>query len=117
MTLHSLRLVDFRCYRQLSCPLAPGLTLITGDNAQGKTSLLEAMCLLLRLQSPRSHAPRELIRMGASSFGIAGNLEGRELRHTLGPTGRELTIDGDPCRIRIHVRNSGFVPGMRRRRM
>ncbi len=25
--------------------------------------------------------------------------------------------DGDPCRIRIHVRNSGFVPGMRRRRM
>ena len=26
-------------------------------------------------------------------------------------------IDGDPCRIRIHVRNSGFVPGMRRRRM
>ena len=98
MTLHSLRLADFRCYRSLSLDLPVGLTLITGDNAQGKTSLLEAVCLLLRLQSPRTATPRELIRMGATGFGVAGRLGERELRHTLGPSGRHLVVDGEPCR-------------------
>src|SRR5687767_9807563 len=97
MSLTSLRLQDFRCYHSLNCPLTGGVTLFTGDNAQGKTSLLEAVCVLLRLQSPRCQGARELVRFGAEGFGIAGTMDGRELRHTAGAT-LELSVDGVPAR-------------------
>lgn len=97
MALTSLRLQDFRCYHSLRCPLTEGVTLFTGDNAQGKTSLLEAVCVLLRLQSPRCQGTRELIRFGAEGFGVAGAFQERELRHTGGES-RSLAIDGVPAR-------------------
>src|SRR5688572_2848067 len=93
MPLTSLRLQDFRCYTSLRCALPDGVTLFTGDNAQGKTSLLEAVCVLLRLQSPRCQGPAELVRFGAAEFGVAGTFDGRELRHRGGVV-RELSLDG-----------------------
>lgn len=93
MALTSIRLQDFRCYTSLRCTLAPGVTLFTGDNAQGKTSLLEAVCVLLRLQSPRCQGTGELVRFGAGEFGVGGTLHGRELRHRGGDV-RELAVDG-----------------------
>ena len=95
MPLTSLRLQDFRCYESLRCPLPAGVTLFVGDNAQGKTSLLEAACVLLRLQSPRCTGTRELVRFGRENFGVAGTIDGKELRHT-GGAERELSIDGEP---------------------
>lgn len=92
MPLTSLRLQDFRCYQTLRCPLPEGTTLFVGDNAQGKTSLLEAVCVLLRLQSPRCQGARELVRFGSDRFGVAGTFDGRELRHTGGET-RTLSVD------------------------
>jgi DNA replication and repair protein RecF len=97
MPLTSLRLQDFRCYTSLRCPLAPGVTLFTGDNAQGKTSLLEAVCVLLRLQSPRCQGTAELVRFGAAEFGVAGTFDGRELRHR-GGAARELSLDSTVVR-------------------
>jgi DNA replication and repair protein RecF len=49
-----LRLEDFRNYRAAAVDLAPGLNLVLGDNAQGKTNLLEAVYWLSGLGSPRS---------------------------------------------------------------
>ncbi|MDB6068895.1 MAG: replication and repair protein RecF, partial [Verrucomicrobiales bacterium] len=43
LSLTSLRLRDFRCFPALNCALEGGITLFTGDNAQGKTSILEAV--------------------------------------------------------------------------
>jgi DNA replication and repair protein RecF len=97
MPLTSLRLQNFRCYASLRCTLGPGVTLFTGDNAQGKTSLLEAVCVLLRLQSPRCQGTAELVRFGAEEFGVAGTFDGRELRHC-GGSSRTLTVDGAPAR-------------------
>jgi len=97
MPLTSLRLQNFRCYISLRCPLTPGITLFTGDNAQGKTSLLEAVCVLLRLQSPRCQGTAELVRFGAEEFGVAGTFDGRELCHRGGES-RTLTLDGAPVR-------------------
>src|SRR5436190_22588065 len=51
--LSSLKLRHFRCFAAREAEFAPGLNLIVGPNAQGKTSLLESVCVLLRLQSPR----------------------------------------------------------------
>lgn len=98
MPLTSLRLRDFRCFEALSCPLAAGETLFTGDNAQGKTSILEAVCVLLRLQSPRTAAVKELVRFDTTGFGIGGTLDGRELTHTVQDGDRQLLVDGEPAR-------------------
>ena len=45
MHLAGLWLTDFRCYREAEIRLMPGVTVISGANAQGKTSLLEAVGL------------------------------------------------------------------------
>ncbi|MBT4799077.1 MAG: DNA replication and repair protein RecF, partial [Verrucomicrobia bacterium] len=61
----------------MSLDLSRAGKIFVGENAQGKTSLLEAVCLLLRLQSPRARQTRQLIREGANGFGISGDAWGR----------------------------------------
>lgn len=79
--LRSLRLADFRCFAALDIDVPEAGAILTGDNAQGKTSVLEAICVLVRLQSPRSHRMGTLARVGgAGGFGIAGDPWGRERR-------------------------------------
>jgi DNA replication and repair protein RecF len=67
MYLTKLALTNFRNYAHLELDLAPGLTLLHGNNAQGKTNLLEAVFYLATARSPHAGAERELIRWGASS--------------------------------------------------
>jgi len=77
--LTALRAENFRCFEHLRCALAPGLTAFIGDNAQGKTSVLEAVCVLLRLQSPRTTTIADLARFGQDNgFGLAGELAAAE---------------------------------------
>ncbi len=111
--LTSLRLRDFRCFQALSCPLEGPITLFTGDNAQGKTSLLEAVCVLLRLQSPRTSSSKELVRFGSPGFGITGSLSGQQLTHTtLGPE-KKLLLNGAPARRTAdYLAASGLVVWM-----
>jgi DNA replication and repair protein RecF len=56
-----LSLVNFRNYQELTLELPAGLTIITGQNGQGKTNLLEALTLLSHLRSPRTHHDADLI--------------------------------------------------------
>ena len=46
MRLDNILLRDWRNYSQLTLNFAPGVNLIVGDNAQGKTNLLEAIVYL-----------------------------------------------------------------------
>jgi DNA replication and repair protein RecF len=71
--LRSLRLLDFRCFHALDLEAPAAGMILTGDNAQGKTSVLEAICVLIRLQSPRCRRMAVLGRMGAAGFGLAGD--------------------------------------------
>ncbi|MBI4785843.1 MAG: DNA replication/repair protein RecF [Chloroflexi bacterium] len=66
MHLTRLALTNFRNYARLELDLAPGLTLLQGNNACGKTNLLEAIFYLATARSPHSGAERELLRWGAS---------------------------------------------------
>lgn len=111
--LTSLRLRNFRCFETLNCPLSKGPTVFMGENAQGKTSLLEAVCVLLRLQSPRTSRPAELVRFSHSDFGVAGTWGDQELRHTLENGVRQLTVDGSPVsRSSDYLTASGLVVWM-----
>jgi DNA replication and repair protein RecF len=78
--LRDIRLRDFRCFAQLVFEPSPGLNFVVGPNAQGKTSLLEAACVLLRLQSPRSNSLAEAVRFGQPGFGLDGHWSESHLR-------------------------------------
>src|SRR6476661_2749048 len=60
-----LTLDEFRNYKRLSLDLTPGVTVLQGDNASGKTSLLEAIYLLATTRSPRTGSDLELINFAA----------------------------------------------------
>jgi len=98
MYLRTLNVNQFRCFESLRLELTPGITLFHGNNAQGKTSILEAACVLLRLQSPRTSTLAECIQFSQKAFAVGGNLECRnpvELRMQYRETGRKLLVDGE----------------------
>ena len=64
MIIVSLELKNFRNYEDLSLVLSPGINLFYGDNAQGKTNILEAIYICATARSPRSGKDREMIRFG-----------------------------------------------------
>ena len=89
MHLCELSVRDFRNYEQLQFTAEPGVNLIVGDNAQGKTNLLEAIVYLGSGRSWRTQRAAELVRFGAAfaELEARGYSEGREqtLRTVLFP--------------------------------
>ena len=65
MEIKSLRLENFRSYEDLQVRFDPGVNLIVGDNAQGKTNLLEAIVYLSTGRAFRTRREKELISFGA----------------------------------------------------
>jgi DNA replication and repair protein RecF len=61
MRLTHLSLHNFRNFVRLHLDLPPGVTVLLGDNAQGKTNLLEAIYYLATTRSPHSGTDRELV--------------------------------------------------------
>lgn len=91
-----LRLMNFRCFETVSVEFPSTGAVIVGANAQGKTSILEALCVLVRLHSPRSTRLGRLVQMESKGFGLAGNCWGteRQLRfHSR--LGLEMQVDGE----------------------
>ena len=62
MRLEKLQLRGFRNYGQIQLEFEPGVNLIVGDNAQGKTNLLESIGYLGSGKSFRAQKTGELIR-------------------------------------------------------
>ncbi|MCA1963874.1 MAG: DNA replication and repair protein RecF [Prosthecobacter sp.] len=116
--LTDLLLRDFRCFQECRVSLHEDTTLFIGRNAQGKTSLLEAACVLLRLQSPRTGNRAELIRLGAGTLLIEGTLAGRRLRCAQSASTRRLALDGAVCgKSADYLAGSGLVVWMDHRDM
>jgi DNA replication and repair protein RecF len=91
--LSQIKLRDFRCFGSLHAQFDPGVQFFIGDNAQGKTSILEAVCVLLRLASPRSPTLAPLIRLGATDTSIQGKWKSNRLQFSTGAAGRKLLLD------------------------
>ncbi len=91
--LSRVKLNDFRCFEALELALSPGVQFFTGDNAQGKTSILEAVCVLLRLASPRAATLAPLVRLGAKGFAVQGVHGTAQMQYYFSPTRRKLVLD------------------------
>ncbi len=92
--INLLILRGFRCFESLKYEPGLGLNVITGANAQGKTSILEAACVLLRLRSPRTPNPGEMVGFRGNAFALEGMLQQTRLSLTCTPPARLLKING-----------------------
>ena len=86
--LSRLRLINFRNFADLELDLPPGVVVITGANAQGKTTLLEAAYLLAIARSFRAENEREVI-----SFRAGLNGEQALVRGIVEKQGRRLSVN------------------------
>ncbi|MDK2972531.1 MAG: replication and repair protein RecF [Candidatus Sumerlaeota bacterium] len=94
MPLLSLRLENFRLVGRANIELAPGINLFWGDNAQGKTTVLEAAGMLATGRSFRTARDRECIGWGAGEQRV-GAVEGV---FTAGPSRHEVRVAIEPSR-------------------
>lgn len=75
MWLTQLTCRRFRCLEAIDFAPEPGLNVIHGDNAQGKTSLLEALLYVCTARSHRTLNERELTRHGEDGFSITATAQ------------------------------------------
>lgn len=83
MRVDTLTLYDFRNYARLQTSFVPGVNLLVGENAQGKTNLLEAVAYLSTGKSFRTAKPQEMIRFGAEFADLQAQIESRDRDQTL----------------------------------
>ena len=83
MRLETLQLRDFRNYETLSLDFAPGVNLIVGDNAQGKTNLLEAISYFGSGRSFRAQKTGEMIQFGADFADLEASVFSQDRQQSL----------------------------------
>lgn len=101
MALSRFSLRDFRCFPSIELDLSPRANLIYGDNASGKTSLLEAVFFLSRGRSFRTSKADDLVRHGAEGFLLSGHATDSGGTVPVGiartPAGLEARVAGAPA--------------------
>ncbi len=76
MIIRRIELDFFRNFLHLEASFSPGVNIICGENAQGKTNLLEAIAYLSSASSHRARYDKELIALGIDHAFIKGEIEG-----------------------------------------
>ena len=89
MIVESLFLEHFRNYESLELKLNKGTNLFYGKNAQGKTNILEAVCLCGTTRSHRQAKDKDMIQFGHQEAHIRMHIRKR----------------GNPARIDMHLKN------------
>ena len=114
MNLRELNLRSFRNYEEAHIDFEPGVNLIVGDNAQGKTNLLEAISYLGSGKSFRAMKTSEMVRFGSDFAEIQGKVFSQErdqtLRFVLFPGSRARQIWRNGARKKSAGDIAGVLP-------
>lgn len=98
MWIRSLSVENFRNYRLQNIDFSPGVNILLGENAQGKTNTLEAVYLLAVGKSHRTSKDADLIQWGEDVAAVTARLQVQEKEQTvdirIGRTGKKATING-----------------------
>jgi len=95
MSLQRLGIEDFRCIERAELEFDRRCNLFSGQNASGKTSLLEAIFFLGRGRSFRTNRSDTLIRAGTGQFTLTGRIESGGSSQ---PIGMRVSTDGIEAR-------------------
>lgn len=90
MIVESIRLQNFRNYKSLKLKFDKGTNIFYGDNAQGKTNILESVYLCGTTKSHKGSKDREIIQFDEQESHIRMNLE----------------RDGRPVKIDMHLKRN-----------
>ncbi len=107
MIAEELRLKNFRSYESCSIQFSPEMNIITGDNAAGKTNLLESLVYLSLTRSHRISDDSQLIRHGSEYAEVSCSFkDGIEKRISalIRQDGKTLMVERQPVK-----RSSEFV--------
>ncbi|XDD50249.1 DNA replication/repair protein RecF [Leptospira sp. WS92.C1] len=110
MFLKHLTLQNFRSHEELSLDFHSRLIFFVGDNGEGKTNLLEAICMLSWLKSFRESEDSNLIRWGAQNYFLRGKISENqkesvlEIGYTAKPTvKRKLKFNQEEIKKRTEL--------------
>lgn len=111
MYINSLELSNYRNYNNLSIDFDPGITILYGDNAQGKTNILEAVYLSGTTKSHRGSKDKDIILFGEEESHIRLKLTKHDVAHRIDMHLRKnkskgVAIDGQS------IKKSGELFGM-----
>ena len=111
MIVKAITLDFFRNYLHLEAAFHPRINVIFGDNAQGKTNLLEAVAYLSSASSHRARYDRELIQFGVDHAFVKGEVASRGRDFTLEASlhrgaRRQLLSNG------VRLKNAGELAGI-----
>ena len=105
--------MNFRCLADASLTIPKSGLVFVGENAQGKTSLLEAVCVLTRLHSPRTRRHTQLVQFQQGQFGIAGQLWGQNRRIDFSKGSHRLRVDDEERKTQsAYLEDGGLVVWM-----
>ena len=113
MKLNKITLENFRNYESISGEFDSGVNLLVGDNAQGKTNLLEAIAFLGSGKSFRAQKAAELVKFSAEFAQIEGTVFSQEreqtLRWILFPTGKPRQLYRNGVKKKTAAEISGVL--------
>ncbi len=112
MIVKALELEQFRNYVRFQAEFHPRVNLIYGENAQGKTNLLEAIAYLSSARSHRARYDREMIRLEGEEALIRGAVESRRREFLLEARlarGRRRQLASNGVRLKTAGELSGIL--------
>ena len=105
MWLESINLLNFRNFTKQKIALDRKVSLFVGDNAQGKTNIVEGIFVLATTKSFRSNKDADLIKWGEEVALVSGKFGSNEIKVSITEEGKKLTINKQ-------VKNRAAVIGM-----
>ena len=108
MYIKHISLENFRNYGRLDLDVGPSVNIIYGNNAQGKTNLIEAINVCSCITSHRTSKDRDLIKFGCNEYKITLDLRDEEYSADTSISASFYTEDSDltpnkvPKRVLLH---------------
>lgn len=103
MIIESIELKNYRNYENLQLELSPGTNIFYGDNAQGKTNILESVYVCCTTKSHKGSKDKEMIRFGEDEAHIKLTVRKQDVpyridMHLKKNKAKGIAINGIPIR-------------------
>ena len=103
MYVETLALRNFRNYEALDIMISDKINILYGDNAQGKTNILESIYLSATTRSHKRAKEKDIIRFGEEESHIRLNIKKRDVGHRIDVHlkkigNKGIAIDGIPIK-------------------